>query len=535
MPALSLLLTCLLFVILAKPVFAQNLLPPNISLGEKELNSSNFNYLVNGEINFMYTIPNGLIAAFSGISPLGQVPGIKFASDGTTKLYVYDRLPNGGAIGGITSVMMAMYAAPPVSSGEYLAMVMEDFGFAKPVYAQVPGSGSTILSPVAKLWDVVKNLTYLLFIVVFLAVGIMIMFRQKLNPQTVLSVQNALPGLVIGLILVTFSYLIAGAIADISFLFIQLVAQIFIQAAAQGSPNVFGQTSADLQRLANDSNILQLFTSSIRYGDNFQELGKATQDLVNSTIPPASTAAITIIGLVVAAVMILVPFLSTALGIGLGAAALGFGSTSISPINVVSLIVPLILIIALFIQFVRLAFKLLNAYISLLVFTIAGPLIILFASIPGKGGALGLWWKSLLANSLVFPAVFGGFLFAGMILGTDPNLWTATPPLFGGMTTGFIRILIAYGILLGIPAIPDLVKNALGVKDIQGIPQAALQGAQAGAGVIGAGVNRLAAPLQHRAAAYKEAYYRARYPLGGGAPGPAPVEHNPIVRWLSRV
>lgn len=495
---------------LPSPAFAQT--PPGISFGEAKLDSSNFNYLINGEVNMMYTLPNGIISALSGISPLGQVPGIKLSADGSTSMFVYDRLPGGGAVGGITSIMTAMYSAPPIATSEYLAMVSEDFGFIKPAYAQVAGSGSGIIGPIAKLWEVVRNISYLLFIVIFLVVGLMIMFRQKLNPQTVLTVQGALPGLVIGLVLVTFSYFIAALLVDLSFVGVQLAAQIFISAKDDGGKilNAFGDETT-IRNLASESNLFQLFTTSAFRGQNVTDVGQSVNNTLGSIGPIASglPAALALVA-VVAAIVLGVVTGPITLGI-VGVAGLATGATGIFQINIVSLIIPLILIIALSIQFFRLAFKLLSSYISILVMTVLGPFIILLASVPGRGGALSIWWKMILANSLVFPAVFAGFLFAGMILGTDISSWATTPPLFGGLSVDFIRLIIAYGILLGLPAIPDMVKNALGVKDIQGIPQAALAGVGVGAGVVGSGVNQLVSRYQIQRQAYREAALRNKY------------------------
>lgn len=104
-----------------------------------------------------------------------------------------------------------------------------------------------------------------------------------------------------------------------------------------------------------------------------------------------------------------------------------------------------------------------------------------------------MWWKTLLANALIFPVVFAGFLFVGVILG-DSTQWQKAPPLFGGISVELLKLLVAYGVLLGLPALPDLVKNALGVKDIPGIPQAAIGGFLAGVGITrkgaGAGFER---------------------------------------------
>src|SRR2546422_112746 len=83
--------------------------------------------------------------------------------------------------------------------------------------------------------------------------------------------------------------------------------------------------------------------------------------------------------------------------------------------------------------------------------TVLGPLIIAFASIPGRGGLVVSWWKSLLANILVFPAVFSAFLFAGVILGSGTD-FKQTLPLFAGINPQILKFLIGYGILMWTPS-----------------------------------------------------------------------------------
>lgn len=440
-------------IFLTSFIFVLFLLIPSKILAAIPWNAEN-------QSNFtLITLEHGLLCELAGTSPLDKCTGYEgFGKD--KKLVLYNQ-PGGGAIGGLSTTIGALYN-PPTSTVQYLADAAQGFGLIKPAYAQVGGSGTGIVEPVRQLWQAVRNLAYVLFIVIFIVVGFMIMFRQKINPQTVISAQAALPGLIVGLILVTFSYLISSLLIDVAFVGVQLVARLFVQS---GMGNVF-----DAQNLAKDSNIFQLFTSSIRFGENFGDITGGLFRTLGNNVPSAVVIP-AFVGLLVG--LLLLPF-SAGTSLILGG-LLGAGSTA-----VIGLIVPLILIIALVIQFFKLLFKLITAYISLLVSTIASPLIILYASIPGRGGSLNLWWKTLLANALIFPAVFAAFLFAGLILATDPKLWKATPPLFGGMSTELVRLIIAYGIILGTPAVPDMVKNALGVKDIAGIPQAAQSGAMLG-------------------------------------------------------
>lgn len=453
------------------------------------------------------TLEHGAMCEIAGTSPIGDCVGHK--ANGELSYY---NQPGAGAIGGITSLMVAMYATPPTSSAQYIADIGNNLGLIKPAYAQtsVAGSGEGIIRPVRNLWQVMRNVAYLGFIFVFLAVGLMIMFRQKINPQTVISAQTALPGLVIGLILVTFSYFIAALIIDLSFVGVQLVAQIFTQA---GGPNAF-----DIQNLAQNSSVFSLLGSSLTR-INPLEIGRAAGSTVfGSTGSFAVTSVITgIMGAIVGVSLFpaLGPF---ALGAALLGGAVGAGAGPVILPGIVAILVPLILIIALFIQFFRLVFNLISTYIGLLVSTITGPLVILNASIPGRGGGLSNWWKSLLANSLVFPAVFGAFLFAGLILavplGTQPGTWgTTTPPLFGGLNTSLIKIIISYGILLGIPAIPDMVRNAFGIKGTNPLAQAALGGFMQGFGVVRTGATRLVDPILRERRAAEQAALSARYEM----------------------
>jgi len=119
----------------------------------------------------------------------------------------------GGAIGGITNLIAAMYANPPASSVEYFADLGRNLGIVKPAYAQ--GVGFEGLRPILPLWKAFRNIAYLFFTIIFVVIGFAIMFRVKLDPQTVISIQNAIPRIVVALILVTFSYAIAGLLIDL--------------------------------------------------------------------------------------------------------------------------------------------------------------------------------------------------------------------------------------------------------------------------------------------------------------------------------
>lgn len=478
------------------------------------------NYKAPQNANYtMVNLEHALLCELAGISPAGKCLGLQKDQDQNKVVaYLYDQVPTGGVIGGLTAVMVAMYANPPTSTIQYLADLGKGFGIIKPVYAQVGGSGAGIIEPIKNLWQAVRNLTYLIFIVIFLVVGFMIMFRQRLGPQAVVTIQTALPGLVVGLILVTFSYFIAALLIDLSFVGIQLVAELFVRAG----PNSFGNTPEAIKNIASRSNLFELIWSPsvLRLPQNVGEVTAGMFSTIFSGSGFSIGAIITaVIGTVIATMVAGPVGFLAALGVGGAGAVAGAVVGPFLGSLLIGMLVPLILVVALMIQFFRLLFGLISSYIQLLVATTAGPLIILFASTPGRGGALGMWWKTLLANSLIFPAVFAAFLFAGLILSTNPGSWRTAPPLFGGLSTELLRIIIAYGIMLGTPAIPDMIRTALGVKGPQGFTQAALGGFMGGVAVGRAGYGAATARFSEEAQARARA--EAQFRAGAAAAAPA--------------
>ncbi len=148
------------------------------------------------------------------------------------------------------------------------------------------------------------------------------------------------------------------------------------------------------------------------------------------------------------------------------------------------------------------------AYVMILLSTALGPIYITMSVLPGRGAMLGMWWKNILGNVLAFPAVFALFLFAGMILALDPKNFGSTPPLFGGLNTQLLQPMIGFVILLGAPAVPDMVKKAVGATDLGDIGKTGVGGFVAGYGVAKASANKLTERLQQQRKSYAEAVQR---------------------------
>ena len=78
------------------------------------------------------------------------------------------------------------------------------------------GYNMPMLDAAYGLWELVRNVSLALMSVILLYTGLMIIMRKKVNPQLVVSVQYAIPKIIIGLLLIIFSYPIGAAIIGVS-------------------------------------------------------------------------------------------------------------------------------------------------------------------------------------------------------------------------------------------------------------------------------------------------------------------------------
>ncbi len=403
-------------------------------------------------LSIMTNIANGIIFALAGPSETTQ----------TTQGSIQQR--NGGAIGLLSNMTGTLYVSQPASSIEYIADVGSNLGIVRPVYAQGLGFSSFATS-LLPIWKIFRDITYLGFVVVFVIVGFMVMFRRRIDPRTVVTIQEALPRIVITLLLVTFSYAIVGLIVDFSELATRLIANLVVNGTLLGVKQGPTQSINDLL----NSNIFRLVNP-------LRNIGGITQAIGNITI--------------------------------------GAGLTGIDWLA--QLTVGLILWISGFFIMFKIFFALLGAYISVILSVIFSPLQLLMGAIPGSNTGLSSWLKGIIANVAVFPVTFAmlaisAILQSGPTLGqcrTDlsafggPNgsaLWCPPSKEIGtlwspvGMNIGtYIGYLAGFGILFAVPKVVDIVKETLQQKPSAAQAAAAegLTGAIKNAPLIGGIIGR---------------------------------------------
>lgn len=414
---------------------------------------------------------SALACQLTGYDPLTK-SGRCLGFDVNTGKFGYTET-NGGLAGFATNMIAQMYVMPTHTS-EYVRYLSSNFGIAKPVSAQ--GFGFESLSPLANLWATFRNLVYAVFVIIFMIIGIAIMFRVKIDPRTVMTIQNQLPRIIIGIILVTFSLAIAGLLIDLMYVVSYLVVGVFLQA----NNDLFGPVTLNIVGSTNPINALN-FTANVSGGlGGISDLSSGASTAIGGHLgdlfdnPMGST----IVGIITGAIGMIVGgtignisvFGTGGPGIGalLGAVIGGiFGAAAADEIAgaVISMIAFLVIAVAVIASLFRLWFQLILAYINILIDIVFAPFWIAAGLIPGSKINFSSWVRNLAANLAAFPAVITMFLLARMFVDEFKGEPTSAfvPPLIGDPgTTNQIGAIIALGIVLATPSVVKLMKQVFG-------------------------------------------------------------------------
>ena len=314
----------------------------------------------------------------------------------------------GGAIGGVSGMIASTYA-PPASGVEYIAQLKNNFLGVKTAYAQGAGTGWSGLQPILNIWRGFRNLVYVVTSLVFIFLGVMIMLRVKTSPQTVVAIQNAVPQIITTLLLVTFSYAIAGLLIDFTYLFQGLAVAVLFQVS-------------NLQLGDN------LLTHIIPGTYNFSNLANPSMgtmwDLTFRAVPMWMLMWVSgIIGAIIGSIG--GPGIGTLLGAGIGA-----------------IVILLVMAILVFIWMIQLYFGLIKAYIHIILKIILAPLEIGLGAFPGSKAGFSTWIIDLIANLAVFPISFLFLLLANLIIQnvSQYGLWAPKMISDAGLLSGIINV-----------------------------------------------------------------------------------------------
>ena len=280
--------------------------------------------------------------------------------------------------------------------------------------------------------------------------GFAIMFRVKINAQTVISIQTLLPKIIALLLLITFSYAIVGLMIDLMYLVFYIIINSFTFFDIIRKGIIWDQPVGVMLASGQAGLVMSML---------YQQL------IATYVVPSAALAAVFGLPTGVASI---IDILLTVSGIGL--------------------IIRIILMFAIIYSFFKLFTKLLGAYIHVVIYLIFAPIILLGGIFPGSQ-TIGNWFRGLLANMSVFPTtmvflllsyvfmvqpiinapiigllspilgvndlIVGGNYSSGLL--NAPLIFTWSPP------AASVLALIGIGLLLMASKYVDMVKDALKV------------------------------------------------------------------------
>ncbi|KKQ48239.1 MAG: hypothetical protein US68_C0040G0001 [Candidatus Shapirobacteria bacterium GW2011_GWE1_38_10] len=351
----------------------------------------------------------------------------------------------------------------PLSFISYAKNLGNKMSLVSEVHAQTPGFGFDALKTIQSLWVASRNIVYGLLVLIAIILAFMIMFRMKIAPQVVISIQSAIPKILIALILVTFSYAIAGLLVDLMY----VVTGIISLAISGVGGDIFVKDPAAIFK----------FMTTGFVGINSQ-IGVSV-----------GIFGVLIFYLFIFTIALFLALFAAGGGVVGLLATLGIMGGVVSLMAIIALVI--MIIVVLFTTF-KIWWMLIKAFAQILLLTIAAPFQIAFgAIIPSMG--FGSWLKSMVANLAVFP-ITGLFLilsFVFLMISTQYSIpgisfdwWkllyiipggggfsglasnTGWPPLLGSSDAmlGLIFVGASVMVLTLIPKVAEIIKGAISGK-----------------------------------------------------------------------
>jgi len=384
--------------------------------------------------------------------------------------------------GKLTNLLILPLANPPASGVMWAYTGLQSAGFIPKTYA-AEGFGFATIRPYAAIWKIFRDVAYMFLVLILVALGFMIMFRMKLNPQTVISIENALPRIVVALILITFSFAIAGFMIDLMYVSIIIIISILSNGNTYYNATQFQNEFIVAQPLklwsdatarAGGGSLIptlagsllglfpQIVVSVIRSIFGFLTIILLHNPFNWTFLDPIAgglndiTAATVGIGKIPGA--ILKPFLGI----------LVWGTVFLLGVYVVFPLIAYILLGGTFLFLCLRIFALLfMSYIKLLLNIILSPFLLMFEAIPGKSSFTS-WLKNIIGYLMVFPITVAVFLIGYIIINTSlPAGYNDIHfPYLTGIDSNSFKILIGVGLIILIPDLVKAAKEALGIKEL---------------------------------------------------------------------
>ncbi len=459
------------------------------------------------------TIIKGLNDILAGPSSSSTNATIEYQNDnGKIQKYKMPIYSEDNAIDGTFNAIGALYETKPATVNAWKEDIMAKINPVKTIQAQddtrqsptyFPGQGYNLLNPIKPLWRSATNMVYIFYILIVIGIAFLIVFRSSIDGQNTVNLFNAIPSLIISLILVYFSYPLSAAFIDLITVGSGVTYGVLIGSqenikcnnlTIENTPGAYlhcenykiypAPSVSDLRQDRGEaldaSTDLQINDSPVSIWNAFYTAGiNVSTDGADSLLPrdfPGSE--------------VIRKLLSGFFDDGSPAAFL----------------LGLIFTFAAFSASVRLFLALLKEYVILMVAPIGAPFIFLFSAIPGQTtNLISSYFKRLLVASVTFIAVYAILLIV-IIISRQPNqiadvVWN--PPMLGYAPDTFnsnepflnqqlIKSLLGFGLFISAPLIPDMIKQYLIESGQNVIGENFAQASKGGARTllgIGSGIN----------------------------------------------
>lgn len=296
---------------------------------------------------------------------------------------------------------------PPVGTKDYFTRTYANNILApKQVYAAQ--TGTDFLRGTAdvffNIWRTLRNTAFAFFILIIVAVGLMVMMQYQTDPRTTVEAVGFIPKIATSLLLITFSWVVAGLILDLARVLQILVLNIFSGALGGSSPDLttaFGIAIGEIVLLTSTVGVL---------------------------LSPAT-----------AGLSVFIPLVTT-----------------------------LVILVILAVAFFMLLFELSKRYMYLIALAMLGPLAFLWGTLPGQQDTIATWFKTMLVSALTFPAVALLLRLAALFVPTRVVNNVTVPGEFGIVSAvGFLPILgvvMAIVTVMMATKVPAVIEDLIDVK-----------------------------------------------------------------------
>lgn len=458
-----------------------------------------------------------------------QLTGVDFSMDNTGclginmktgKIGILPKEQRTGLLPVVNSMIASTYIIP-IHSVDYASYISGNFITEKnKIFAAEPptintravttqGLGFQGLSPFIKIWIGFRDFIYIIFVVLFVFIGLGIMLRVKLDAKSTLSIENAIPKVIIALLLITFSFAIAGFLIDVMY----LLTYVVINLSSTIDPTI---KPLDIFQDLNQTPIG--FVNTFWGRTTFTGTGKATGFGILAMSGQATFGIVAGIWAMLEQIIqsdtilsVLFQFLGAlnilcwpwkhfslvppSWGLPTNQELISCGTEPL--VAILSILIFLAVFFAIIISLIRIWFELLKAYIYILFEVVLAPFMIGLGILPGSTMGFGSWVRGLAANLSVYPSTVFLILMSRMFMNAMANTAAATaanptavssgidkanalfsPPLMGGgfapvtsplfegvsgvlNGTNFIGALLGLGTLALTPHFLKMIRDAL--------------------------------------------------------------------------